>query len=138
MPDKVFIDTNVLIYVYSQDEPGKQQQAISCIQQGEAWISTQVLNETTNVLKRKFSLQYPEIRIVLEEFISRFQVALVSTTTIWSALTVAERYHYSYFDSLMIASALEVSCDYLYSEDLQHGQVIDGQLTILSPFESQL
>lgn len=49
IPDKVFIDTNLLIYVYSQDEPSKQQQAMACIQRGEAWISTQVLNETTKL-----------------------------------------------------------------------------------------
>jgi predicted nucleic acid-binding protein len=43
MPDKVFIDTNVLIYGYSEDEPDQRQRAIDCVRSGEAWISTQVL-----------------------------------------------------------------------------------------------
>jgi len=49
MSDRVFIDTNILIYGYSQDEPYKQQRALECIQSGDVWISTQVLNETINV-----------------------------------------------------------------------------------------
>ena len=51
MPDKVFIDTNVLIYAYSEDEPDKRQRAIDCVRSGEAWISTQVLNETIRDLR---------------------------------------------------------------------------------------
>ena len=51
MPDKVFIDTNVLIYGYSEDEPNKRQRAIDCVRSGEAWISTQVLNETIRDLR---------------------------------------------------------------------------------------
>jgi len=111
MPDKVFIDTNVLIYGYSEDEPDKRQRAIDCVGSGEAWISTQVLNETINVLK-----------------------LLVSVNTIEMALNLAERYQYSYFDSLILASALEAGCQILYSEDLQDGQRIENQLMIINPF----
>jgi len=50
---------------------------------------------------------------------------------IQNALAIAERYQYSYFDSLIIASALEMECDYLYSEDLQAGQKINNQLTLV-------
>jgi predicted nucleic acid-binding protein len=135
MTAKAFLDTNVLIYLYSQDEPSKQQQALVCTQQGEAWISTQVLNETINVLRRKFAQEYPTIRAVIDELTKHLQVAIVSKTTIQSALILAERYQYRYFDSLILASALEVGCSRLYSEDLQHGQIIESQLTILNPFQ---
>ena len=134
MPDKVFIDTNVLIYGYSEDEPDKRQQAIDCVRSGEAWISTQVLNETINVLKRKFSLSYSQIREAVQELSEGFPIVLVSVNTIEMALNLAERYQYSYFDSLILASALEARCQILYSEDLHDGQRIENQLTIINPF----
>ena len=134
MPDKVFIDTNVLIYGYSEDEPDKRQRAIDCVRSGEAWISTQVLNETINVLKRKFSLSYSQIRDAVQELSEGFPIVLVSVNTIEMALNLAERYQYSYFDSLILASALEAGCQILYSEDLQHGQRIENQLMIVNPF----
>jgi predicted nucleic acid-binding protein len=134
MPDKVFIDTNVLIYGYSEDEPDKRQRAIDCVRSGEAWISTQVLNETINVLKRKFSLSYSQIRDAVQELSEGFPIVLVSVNTIEIALNLAERYQYSYFDSLILASALEAGCQILYSEDLQDGQRIENQLMIVNPF----
>ena len=134
MPDKVFIDTNVLIYGYSEDEPDKQQRAIDCVRSGETWISTQVLNETINVLKRKFSLSYSQIRDAVQELSEGFPIILVSVNTIEMALNLAERYQYSYFDSLILASALEAGCQILYSEDLQDGQRIENQLMIVNPF----
>jgi predicted nucleic acid-binding protein len=134
MPDKVFIDTNVLIYAYSEDEPDKRQRVIDCVRSGEAWISTQVLNETINVLKRKFSLSYSQIRDAVQEVSKGFPIILVSVNTIEMALNLAERYQYSYFDSLILASALEAGCQILYSEDLQDGQRIENQLMIVNPF----
>ena len=128
MPDKVFLDTNVLIYAYSEDEPNKRQRAIDCVRSAEAWISTQVLNETINVLKRKFSLSYSQIREAVQELSEGFPIVLVSVNTIEMALNLAERYQYSYFDSL------EAGCQILYSEDLQDGQRIENQLTIVNPF----
>jgi len=99
-----------------------------------SWISTQVLNETVNTLRRKFYLDYDQINRVIEELTQQFQIAIVSANTIKDAILIAERYQYSYFDSLIIASALEVRCDVLYSEDLQSGQKINNQLILFNPF----
>jgi predicted nucleic acid-binding protein len=117
-----------------EDEPNKRQRAIDCVRSAEAWISTQVLNETINVLKRKFSLSYSQIRDAVQEISKGFPIILVSVNTIEIALNLAERYQYSYFDSLILASALEAGCQILYSEDLQDGQRIENQLTIVNPF----
>jgi predicted nucleic acid-binding protein len=133
MSANVFLDTNIIIYGYSQDEPEKQQRARECAQAHESWISTQVLNETVNTLKRKFSLDYRQIGAVVDELSQQSQIAIVSVDTIHKALEVAQRYQYSYFDSLIIASALEVGCDRLYSEDPQDGQKIDNILTLINP-----
>jgi len=134
MPANIFLDTNIIIYGYSEDEPDKQQCAVQCLQAGTPWISTQVLNETINTLRRKFQLDYAQVEAVVEELTQQLQVAIISTTTIQNALAIAQRYQYSYFDSLIIASALEMECDYLYSEDLQAGQKINNQLTVVNPF----
>ncbi|MFP4694140.1 MAG: PIN domain-containing protein [Halothece sp.] len=134
MSANIFLDTNIIIYGYSEDEPDKQQCAIECIQAGTPWISTQVLNEAINTLRRKFQLDYGQIEAVVQELTQQLQVAIVSINTIEKALVIAERYQYSYFDSLIIASALEMKCDYLYSEDLQAGQRINNQLILVNPF----
>lgn len=135
MSAKVFLDTNIIIYGYSQDEPDKQQRARECAQASESWISTQVLNETVNTLRRKFSLGYRQISAVLDELSQHSQLTVVSLDTIRKALDIAQRYQFSYFDSLIIASALEVGCDRLYSEDLQDGQIIDNTLTLTNPLK---
>ncbi len=134
MSAKAFLDTNIIIYGYSQDEPDKQHRARKCAQANESWISTQVLNETVNTLKRKFSLDYHQIGAVVDELSQQYQLAIVSLDTIRKALNIAQRYQYSYFDSLIIASALEVGCDRLYSEDLQDSQKIDNTLLLINPF----
>lgn len=59
-------------------------------------------------------------------------VSLTETRTAW---LLAERYGYSHYDSLILATALMIGCDTLYTEDMQHGQVINQQLTLLNPFK---
>lgn len=135
MPDSTFIDTNVLIYLYSEDEIEKSQQALQCARTKNSWISTQVLNEVSNVLRRKQKQHYSDIINVIKELRSNFNVAIVTPETIEHALALGERYGYSFFDSLMLASALEHSCITLFSEDMQHGQLIEDRLTIVNPFQ---
>lgn len=135
MSANTFLDTNIVIYLYSEDEPDKNQIARHCINT-TSWISTQVLNELNNVLRRKYQLSYAEISPVLQELEQVLQITTVSLATIKLALVIGERYAYSYFDSLMLASALELGCEIIYSEDMQHGQLIENTLRIINPFNS--
>lgn len=135
MPAKVFLDSNVLIYLYSEDEPAKAVLALQCAQQPNAWISTQVLNEVSNVLRRRQRLAYADILKVVIELKNNFQITTVSTATIEQALLLGERYGYSYFDSLMLASALEQGCGLIYSEDMQDGQLVENFIKIINPFK---
>lgn len=134
MPANTFLDTNVLIYLYSEDESEKANLALECAQTPDAWISTQVLNEVSNVMRRKQKLAYSDILNVVTELQANFQVSTVTPRTIEQALLLGERYGYSYFDCLMLASALEQGCTVLYSEDMQHGQVIESTMRIINPF----
>lgn len=137
MPDNAFLDTNILIYIYSKDESEKRNQAQRFSKQADVWISTQVLNELSNVLHKKFSVPYLKILNVMDELEAAFQVTTVTTTVIRQAIVLGDRYGYSYFDNLMLASALETGCSQLYSEDMQHGQSIESRLTIVNPFLSE-
>jgi len=133
--NKPFVDTNVVLYLYSEDEPAKKAAAEALVRgQERAWISTQVLSEMANVLRRKFRLEYPDIAAAVAEVRAACDVHIVTTETITLALRLGERYRHSYFDSLILAAALECGCDTLASEDMQDGMVVESRLRIRNPF----
>ena len=132
MNDNYFIDTNVLIYALGDDIPKKDIE-IGLISV-QAMISTQIISEMANVMFRKLKLDYPDIRTVINKLMEKMELRIITAHTIQLALSIAERYGYSWFDSQVIASALENDCSMLYSEDLQHGQMIEDRLRISNPF----
>lgn len=135
MPGKTFIDSNVAIYVYSEDEAEKKGLAESLLRGGaRPWISTQVLSELANVLRRKFKLDYPDIAAAVAEVRAACDVHVVTPETIALALQLGTRYGHSYYDSLILAAALECGADTLVSEDMQHGLMIESRLTLKNPF----
>ncbi len=131
-----FADSNVLVYAYNDGEPRKQALAQGLLRQPGRCISTQVLQEFCNVLKRRIGFDWPTIASSLEEVLRNFggNVSVNSPVTVVDALRIAARYQRSFYDSLIVATALENGCKTVYSEDMHHGLVIDGVLTILNPF----
>lgn len=138
MNDRAFLDTNLLVYLYTSTELEKRDVVTNLVQNVKPHISTQVLKELANTLRKKFKLEWPKITAVLEEVSSNFTIHLNTPTTISAAVEVAERYQYSFYDSLIIAAALEVGGTELYSEDMQDGQIINGYLTIVNPLKLKL
>lgn len=134
MSGKTFLDTNVVVYLYSADEPEKQAAALALIQQSDPVVSTQVLSELANTLRRKFGLSYDEVAQAVTEVREACTVVPVMPDTIVQALALAKKYQYAYYDSLILASALSARCETLATEDLQHGQVIEDVLKIHCPF----
>lgn len=134
MSGSAFLDTNVLVYAYSEDDPLKQQQAMAITGASQCWISTQVLTEFVNVFHRKLRVPWPDIQVTLFEIVSGFRVHGNSAATITQATRVAARYGFFWFDLLIISAALECGCETLYSEDLQHGQLIENTLRVVNPF----
>lgn len=134
MSDSIFLDTNVLIYVYSDSELQKQITARQVVLENISFISTQVLQEFSNILFSKFKKTWPEIERAIGEVSQSNFIHTNSEITLLQAFKIAERYKFSFYDSLIIASALECKCSKLYSEDMNHGQLIDGKLTIVNPF----
>lgn len=130
---KVFLDTNFVVYNRARTEPVKYQRAAELFLEVEAVVSTQVLSEIANVLSKKFSLEWSAIQEIISEVSSECEIVVVSQKTIMKALDLAKRYKYSYYDSLILAAAIEANCSILYSEDFQDGQVVEG-VRIINPF----
>ncbi|MDR1812502.1 MAG: PIN domain-containing protein [Candidatus Fibromonas sp.] len=132
MSGNVFLDTNIFIYTYSEDLNKKERSLkllnLSCI------TSTQVLSELSNVCFKKLKFSDKEISTVIREVMDSCDIFIVNERTIQRAIFIKSRYGYSYYDSLILSSALESNCSNLYSEDLQHGQIVENSLKIVNPF----
>ncbi len=133
MPAKVFFDTNVLIYAVAGEDP-RSVQAEELLASGGV-LSVQILNEFVSVARRKILMSWSDVTEALDAFRVLCPSPLPITIEIHEeALKIAEKHGYKIYDALVIAAALQAGCATLYSEDLQNGQTIDGQLTIRNPF----
>ena len=135
MQGRAFIDTNVFIYIQRTDDLIKKRLAEQAVNQCDCVVSTQVLNEICNILTKKYPTPRHEIALFLADIRGNCEVRLVTEDTIDAALMIHEHAQYSYYDSLIIASALASDCDYVISEDLQDGQIIDERLQIVNIFQ---
>jgi predicted nucleic acid-binding protein len=115
MNSNIFCDTNVILYSYSIVDNQKSLVSKNLIGNTKSIISTQVLQEMCNVLIKKFKLDMTSISNALSELELNFDVRINTTETIRNALKIHFKYQYSYYDSLIIASALENKCSVLYS-----------------------
>lgn len=129
----VFFDTNLVLYLLSADEH-KANTAEALLAQG-GMVSVQVLNEAVSVCRRKLSLTWPEVHVLLAGVKAYCEVLPLSLATHERALYLAERYQLSFYDSLVCATAQQAGAKMLYSEDLQDGFVL-GELTIRNPFQA--
>lgn len=130
-----FLDTNILLYAALQPD-ARSETARAVLARG-GLISVQVLNEFTAVARRKLHRPWPEIAQALGAIRTLCPAPRPLTLAVHeSALRLAEGLGYTIYDALILASALEAGCDTLLSEDLQHGQVVEGRLTIQNPFSA--
>jgi predicted nucleic acid-binding protein len=139
MSDRAFLDTNIFAYSFDQTAPDKKRIANTLIKEqledGSGVISYQVVQEFINVSYRKFSspMSLRELERYIEDVLSNLWKVYASQDLIYSAIGIKEQFQYSFFDSLIIAAALEAGCSTLYSEDLQHEQKIYS-VQIINPF----
>ena len=134
MNDSVFIDTNVLVYVYSEDEPEKQSVAFDIFEQVRCMTSTQALNEFCSVCLRKLTMPVNEVSQAVREIVENCELCYVDMGTIQKALSLKDKYGYTYYDCLILASSILNNCKTVYSEDMQHNQLIEEKLKIINPF----
>ncbi len=132
MQDSIFLDSNILLYAIGNDKY-KKSLSIELIKKTPV-IMVQVLNEISNIMIRKLKLSYQDIHRIIDFIIRKCIIKSIDIITIRKALNISEKYKYSYYDSLIISSALENNCNILYTEDMHHGQNIENILKIINPF----
>ena len=129
---ETFFDTNILLYLLSAE--AEKADRVEGLLERSGVISVQVLNEFTSVATRKLGLSYAEVREVVDTVRGVCTTQPLTIEHYDKGVEIAERYRFSFYDSMIVASALLARCKTLYSEDLQHRQTIDSQLTVINPF----
>jgi predicted nucleic acid-binding protein len=129
-----FFDTNVLVYVASGDS--KKADRAERIISGGGVVSVQVLNELSNVARRKMRMTWPETHAFLSSLRGLLTVRPLTLETHETGLAFAERFNLSIYDAMIAASALHAGCDKLWSEDLQDGMALADGLRVVNPFRT--
>ena len=131
---RVFIDTNVLVYLLSHDaRKAGVAEDVLVNSRLERVISTQVINEFVHTARRKANLEWSDIRFLVDTFREACIVEPLTESDQGDAFALAESYGYPWYDSLIVATALRSNASTLLSEDLQDGQRIES-VKITNPF----
>jgi predicted nucleic acid-binding protein len=135
MSDRAFLDTSVLVYALGQHDE-RSARAEELLEAG-GMVSVQVLNELAAVGRRKLAMPWEDVVEALDAIrvLCPSPVPLTIDTHD-AALRLAQRYGFHIYDALILAAAIDAECAVVYSEDLQHGQVIDGSVTVRNPFRA--
>ena len=138
----IFLDSNIWLYRFladqdsnPQEDARKRQIAVSLTNLKNIVVSTQVINEVCSVLKRKVRLSESQIFQLIEEFDLQCLVIDLTTSILKKSSQLRTNYNFSFWDGLIVASALAADVTILYSEDMQDGLIVDNQLTIINPFK---
>lgn len=137
-----FVDTNIWLYrlfddqrIDAQEMEKKRKVAISVTQGENLIISTQVINELSVNLIKKAKFDESQIKSLIQSLYHRCQVVEFDLSILASASDLRGQYKVSFWDSLIVASALATNANILYSEDMQDGLIISKQLSIINPFK---
>lgn len=135
-----FLDTNIFVYALLASEPRKKVRAVQLLEQALAshtgCVSYQVIQEFANVSLRKFAQCFSvhECKQFIDAAMQPLNRVASSPELFEAALNLHDETRYSFYDCLVIAAALQAGANVLYTEDLQHNQLIDGRLRIVNPF----
>ena len=128
---KPFIDSNVVLYLFSSDTV-KADRAEALLQSG-GLISVQVLNEVASVCLRKLKMTWKDVDSVLETLKSTCEVLPVTLASHEKAVGLAKRFQISLYDANIVATAILSGADTLFSEDMQNGMSMES-VTVVNPF----
>jgi predicted nucleic acid-binding protein len=135
MPAKAFVDSNIWLYALIQSDDSRHRKANDFLQHMELpIINSQVIREVCSNLKKKTSISEVHLRFLIRGWYQNCQVVHSNENQHEIASLYRESYSFSYWDSLIIAAAIDSGCTKLFSEDMQHGQQIGSKLTIINPF----
>lgn len=127
-----FLDSNVVLYLLSADTD-KADRAESLLK-ARPVISVQVLNEVTHVCRRKLQMSWKDIAEFLGLVRALCKVVPLTEAVHDQARLIAEHNKLSFYDACIVAAAVAAGCHTLYSEDMNHGQLLEDCLTLKNPF----
>lgn len=136
MKDKVLLDTNLWVYLYSQNSQNKSVKVRELVNNNftSIIISTQILGEFYNVMTKKKLKPKDEGKQIILEMVTNFTIVEIDVLKVITALDINSKYGYTYWDSLVLATAIQQNCTILYSEDMQANQLIEQKTIIINPF----
>jgi predicted nucleic acid-binding protein len=142
MPAKVFVDTNIWLYSLVQKVEVKddrhRQAADFLLNLARPVINSQVIRETCSNLIKKLYMPEEQVRVLIHGWYQDCDVITSNASQHLLASRLRKFYSLSYWDSLIVAAAIDAGCVTLFSEDMQHGQTIESCLTIINPFHPSL
>lgn len=128
---RAFLDTNLLVYAFSQDERAERARSLL---DGNV-VGVQCLNEFISVALKKLRLSWPAIAFALDRIERLCEIEpTIDLPLHRTAMGLAQRYRLTIYDALIPAAALRAGCEILWSEDMQDGLVVEDALTIRNPF----
>lgn len=130
--NKIFIDSNIVLYLMDNDAHKRSISQHLLLQ--HPFINHQVLSEVANVCKRRFHYNKEQVLSLWSDLLTDCNFIETTKTTFQKSSDLVTKYHFQVFDALIINSALEAGCLYLYSEDMQHNMMVEGKLKIINPF----
>ena len=133
MKDNIFIDSNIFLYAFDKRDSYKQNIAKNIVLNNYI-ISTQVINEVSNNLLKKFKMSNMQVSLFVESCYYRYNIINFNKKIFEIGCDIRDNYKLSYFDSLIIATALYAKCNIVYSEDMHNNQKIEN-LKIINPFK---
>lgn len=136
--ERCFYDTNILVYLFDNDSQSKQARARALLdeEKDKIVLSVQILGEFYVTVTRKLKVPLaPDAAAEAVESFSRFEVEPLTAELVLAAVRRSRSSLFSYWDSLMVETARHAGAEVLFTEDLQHGQEIDG-LRIVNPFRA--
>lgn len=137
-PALCFVDTNIWLYAFiSGSDATKSSTARQLLRdnEGSIVVSSQVINEVCVNLLKKAQVPESQIRQLVQSFCQKYPVILLDRPVQLSASQLRERFSFSFWDSMIVAAAIDCGAISLYSEDMQAGLKINERLTIVNPFE---
>ncbi len=133
MTDLVAVDTNVLVYLLDQADSKKYQVAERLVN-NQPMIASQTVSEFINVARRLLKIHKIEVIQRCNIILTICSIIPLSNSILLSTEKLIKQYDFQLFDAIIVASALEAGCSKLYTEDMQHGLVVENNLHILNPF----
>lgn len=134
--DNVFLDSNIWLYSFikTQDSFKREKAKNIILSSNNIFISDQVVNEVCVNLLKKTQMNEVEIKELIKSFYKKYSVMTFNQNLLLSASDIREKYQTSFWDSLIISSALNCNCEIVYTEDLQHNQLFENKVKVVNPF----